>query len=339
MDRFERLASALRRIPGLEVRENEPMKRHTTFRIGGPARLMALPRSRKEAAAAVRAATEAGIAPFFLGNGSNLLVADHGYEGFVLKACGLDQVREVNRRLRAESGITLARLANAALGRGLTGLEFAHGIPGTLGGAVVMNAGAYGGEMVQVLTAVTYLDGAGEEHTLPAAACALTYRHSRFSDRPDWLVLEAELELRPGDGEAIRARMDELAAKRREKQPLEWPSGGSTFKRPEGHFAAALIEGCGPGVGKACGLRGQPGRRHGGRCAAADGAGSGDGAAGDRRGAGAGGPAAGVLTGRGKRRLQWNLSLYPACPVRERVRWPPFWRISGSTWWTTCPPR
>ena len=154
MDRFERLASALRRIPGLEVRENEPMKRHTTFRIGGPARLMALPRSRKEAAAAVRAATEAGIAPFFLGNGSNLLVADHGYEGFVLKACGLDQVREVNRRLRAESGITLARLANAALGRGLTGLEFAHGIPGTLGGAVVMNAGAYGGEMVQVLTAV-----------------------------------------------------------------------------------------------------------------------------------------------------------------------------------------
>ena len=101
-----------------------------------------------------------------------------------------------------------------------------------------------------MLTAVTYLDGAGEEHTLPAAACALTYRHSRFSDRPDWLVLEAELELRPGDGEAIRARMDELAAKRREKQPLEWPSGGSTFKRPEGHFAAALIEGCGlKGVG------------------------------------------------------------------------------------------
>lgn len=108
-----------------------------------------------------------------------------------------------------------------------------------------MNAGAYGGEMVQVLTAVTYLDGAGEEHTLPAAACALTYRHSRFSDRPDWLVLEAELELRPGDGEAIRARMDELAAKRREKQPLEWPSGGSTFKRPEGHFAGTLIDQCG----------------------------------------------------------------------------------------------
>ena len=246
MDRFERLASALRRIPGLEVRENEPMKRHTTFRIGGPARLMALPRSRKEAAAAVRAATEAGIAPFFLGNGSNLLVADHGYEGFVLKACGLDQVREVNRRLRAESGITLARLANAALGRGLTGLEFAHGIPGTLGGAVVMNAGAYGGEMVQVLTAVTYLDGAGEEHTLPAAACALTYRHSRFSQSGEW-VLSAEVQLTPGCSREIYAVMDRLGTARREKQPLEYPSAGSAFKRPpEGTPpAAALIDRCG----------------------------------------------------------------------------------------------
>ena len=115
MDRFERLAGALRRIPGLEVRENEPMKRHTTFRIGGPARLMALPRSRKEAAAAVRAATEVGIAPFFLGNGSNLLVADHGYEGFVLKACGLDQVREVNRRQRAEYIIDTSALSTAKL--------------------------------------------------------------------------------------------------------------------------------------------------------------------------------------------------------------------------------
>ena len=251
MDQMTALIQELNRLaPQLALREHEPMSRHTTFRIGGPARLMALPASQMEAAAAVRAARALGIAPFFLGNGSDLLVSDRGFDGFIIKTTGLDQTREVNRRLQAESGIPLARLAMAAVGRGLTGLEFAHGIPGTLGGAVVMNAGAYGGEMVQVLTAVTYLDGAGEEHTLPAAACALTYRHSRFSDRPDWLVLEAELERRPGDGEAIRARMDELAAKRREKQPLEWPSGGSTFKRPEGHFAAALIEGCGlKGVG------------------------------------------------------------------------------------------
>ena len=246
MDRLEQLTRTLKdRFPGLELRENEPLSRHTTFRIGGPARLMALPRSAGEARGVARAAAELGAASFFLGNGSNLLVSDGGYEGLIVKTGGLDQVREVNRRLRAESGIPLARLALAALGRGLTGLEFAHGIPGSLGGAVVMNAGAYGGEMAQVLTAVTWLDRAGETHTLPAAECALSYRHSLFSDHPDWLILEAELALQPGDGAAIKARMDDLAARRREKQPLDLPSAGSTFKRPEGHFAAALIDQCG----------------------------------------------------------------------------------------------
>lgn len=246
MDRYTTLAGALReRCPELELREQELMSRHTSFRIGGPARLMALPRSRSEAVAAVQAAMELGIRPFYLGNGSNLLVADRGYEGFVLKTSGMDQVREVNRRLRAESGIPLSRLAVAALGRGLTGLEFAHGIPGSLGGAVVMNAGAYGGEMVQVLTAVTYLDKHGQEHTVPASECGLTYRHSMFTDHPEWLVLEAEMELEQGDAEEIRAKMEDLAQRRKSKQPLEYPSAGSTFKRPEGHFAAALIEQCG----------------------------------------------------------------------------------------------
>ena len=246
MEQLERLAQTLRTgQPELELRENEPMSRHTTFRIGGPARLMALPRDRKEAAAAVRAAAELGIRPFFLGNGSNLLVADGGYEGFIVKLTGLDQTRVVNRRLRAESGISLARLAMAAWGRGLTGLEFAHGIPGTLGGGVAMNAGAYGGEMSQVLTAVTFLDEAGQVITLPAQECALTYRHSLFTDHPERLILEAEFELAQGVPTLIKIRMDELAQKRRAKQPLDQPSAGSTFKRPEGHFAAALIEQCG----------------------------------------------------------------------------------------------
>ena len=246
MEQLERLAQTLRtRRPELELREHEPMSRHTTFRIGGPARLMALPRDRKEAAAAVRAAAELGIRPFFLGNGSNLLVADGGYEGFIVKLTGLDQTRVVNRRLRAESGISLARLAMAAWGRGLTGLEFAHGIPGTLGGGVAMNAGAYGGEMSQVLTAVTFLDEAGQVITLPAQECALTYRHSLFTDHPERLILEAEFELAQGVPTLIKIRMDELAQKRRAKQPLDQPSAGSTFKRPEGHFAAALIEQCG----------------------------------------------------------------------------------------------
>ena len=246
MEQLERLVQALRtRRPELELREHEPMSRHTTFRIGGPARLMALPRDRKEAAAAVRAAAELGIRPFFLGNGSNLLVADRGYEGFIVKLTGLDQTRVVNRRLRAESGISLARLAMAAWGCGLTGLEFAHGIPGTLGGGVAMNAGAYGGEMSQVLTAVTFLDEAGQVITLPAQECALTYRHSLFTDHPERLILEAEFELAQGVPTLIKIRMDELAQKRRAKQPLDLPSAGSTFKRPEGHFAAALIEQCG----------------------------------------------------------------------------------------------
>ena len=239
-------------LPQLDLRVAEPMAKHTTFRVGGPAALLALPKGEGEVRQILQLAHQMGVAPFFLGKGSNLLVADKGVDRFLVKLPGgLTRLeREGEAGLYVGSGVTLAQAATFAAQAGLSGLEFAHGIPGTLGGAVVMNAGAYGGEMVQVLTAVTYLDGAGEEHTLPAAACALTYRHSRFSDRPDWLVLEAELELRPGDGEAIRARMDELAAKRREKQPLEWPSGGSTFKRPEGHFAAALIEGCGlKGVG------------------------------------------------------------------------------------------
>ncbi len=246
MEQLERLAQTLRTgRPELELREHEPMSRHTTFRIGGPARLMALPRDRKEAAASVRAAAELGIRPFFLGNGSNLLVADRGYEGFIVKLTGLDQTRVVNRRLRAESGISLARLAMAAWGCGLTGLEFAHGIPGTLGGGVAMNAGAYGGEMSQVLTAVTFLDEAGQVITLPAQECALTYRHSLFTDHPERLILEAEFELAQGVPTLIKIRMDELAQKRRAKQPLDQPSAGSTFKRPEGHFAAALIEQCG----------------------------------------------------------------------------------------------
>ena len=246
MDRMEQLTRTLNdRFPGLELREHEPMSRHTTFRIGGPARLMALPRSAGEARGVVRTAVELGVAPFFLGNGINLLVADGGYEGLIVKTGSLDQVREVNRRLRAESGIPLSRLAVAALDRGLAGLEFAHGIPGSLGGAVTMNAGAYGGEMVQVLTAVTFLDGEGHVVTLPVEACRLTYRHSDFTEHPERLILEAEFELRQGDGSESRAKMEELARRRKEKQPLEYPSAGSTFKRPEGYFAAALIEQCG----------------------------------------------------------------------------------------------
>ncbi len=251
MDRFDPLIQQLRRrVPQLELREREPLSAHTTFRIGGPARLMALPKSREEAIAAVQAARALDLSPFFLGNGSDLLVSDEGYDGFVIKTGGLDQAICTGERLEAGSGLLLSRLATAAYQNGLTGLEFAHGIPGSVGGGAVMNAGAYGGELSQVLTSITFLDEEGEPVTLPAGACALTYRHTIFTDHPQWLILEAGFALSPGDPVAIKARMDELGQRRRSKQPLDLPSAGSTFKRPEGHFAGALIEQCGlKGVG------------------------------------------------------------------------------------------
>ena len=251
MERLEELKKLLAKdCPGLELRADEPMSRHTTFRIGGPAALMALPKSVSEAKTVLRAAHELGVEPFFLGNGSNLLVADEGYPGFVMKLSGrysvdeLNRVWEANRLLMTGGAVLLSSLSGCALGRNLTGLEFAGGIPGSVGGAITMNAGAYGGEMAQVLESVTFLDETGEVCTLPASACGFGYRKSIFSDRK-CLILKACFHLEQGDPAAIKARMDELAAKRKEKQPLEYPSAGSMFKRPPGHFAAALIDQCG----------------------------------------------------------------------------------------------
>lgn len=246
MDQLEQLTAALRRdCPAVELREWEPMARHTTFRIGGPVRLMALPKTAEEAEQVLRLAAEREIQPFFLGNGSNLLVADEGYHGFALKLAGeLDRIHMREGRLSAGGAVLLSRLAGVALSRGLSGLEFAHGIPGSLGGAVTMNAGAYGGEMVQVVASVTCLSRRGEVETVPAERCAFSYRHSAFSDGGR-LILKVEFCLRPGDPEEIRAKMEDYAQRRREKQPLEYPSAGSMFKRPKGHYAAALIEQCG----------------------------------------------------------------------------------------------
>ena len=243
---MEQLEKLLRqRCPEMELRVNEPMSRHTTFRIGGPAALMALPGTMEEVQTVFKTAAELDVEPFFLGNGSNLLVADKGYPGFIVKLTrDFDEIREVSRGVEAGSAVLLSRLSNALVGRGLTGLEFASGIPGSVGGAVTMNAGAYGGEMAQVLEEVAFLDEAGEVCTLPASECDFGYRHSIFSNRK-CLILEARFHLEPGDPATIKARMDELTARRREKQPLEFPSAGSMFKRPPGHFAAALIDQCG----------------------------------------------------------------------------------------------
>ena len=246
MDRFAYLKEELnRRCPALELLEGEPMSRHTSFRIGGPATLMALPATVEEAQTAVRTAKEMGVEPFFLGNGSNLLVPDEGVERFLIKPAGaFNTCAADGNMVTAGAAVTLARLASFAREQGLTGLEFAHGIPGTVGGAVTMNAGAYGGEMVQVVESVTCLTAGGDVLEVPREELGMTYRHSAFSDGSR-LILSARLALQPGDPDAIAARMEELSVQRKTKQPLEYPSAGSMFKRPVGYFAAALIDRCG----------------------------------------------------------------------------------------------
>lgn len=232
------------RLPGLELLEQEPMCRHTTFRVGGPAALMALPKKEYDLVEGVRIAREMGVEPIFVGNGSNLLVDDAGLDAFVIKTGGVAGIQVEGETITAGCGASLAAIAAEAARRALTGFEFAHGIPGTLGGGVSMNAGAYGGEMCQVVESVMALDENGQFCRLSGAECRFSYRHSLFSDSR-YLVLSAKLRLQRGNAEAIREKMAELMEKRREKQPLEYPSAGSTFKRPEGHFAAALIEQCG----------------------------------------------------------------------------------------------
>lgn len=241
--RFDDLIS--RRFPDCEVLCEEPMDRHTTFRVGGPARRFVRPAGAAQCGALLSLAEEEGWPFLVVGNGSNLLVSDDGLDALVVHTGLLDGVERAGERtIRAGAGLSLARLASFARREELGGLEFAHGIPGSLGGAVCMNAGAYGGEMKQVLSAVTaWFPGEGVRR-LEAKELDLGYRHSIFSEKRG-VVLEAELLLEPKDGGEIVSLMEELGRRRREKQPLEYPSAGSTFKRPEGHFAGALIEQCG----------------------------------------------------------------------------------------------
>lgn len=232
--------------PDLTLLEWEPMCRHTTFRIGGPVRLMAQVKREAQLQCALRCAYEAGISPFVIGNGSNLLASDGKMDLFAVKtAGGMDDITETEPGvLSCGAGATLARAARFAMERGLSGLEFAHGIPGTLGGGVVMNAGAYGGELKDVVVQTRYLTLSGETGALSGEEQRFSYRHSAYSDG-ERIVTGAVIRLQSGDRDAIRARMEELAAKRRASQPLDLPSGGSTFKRPKEGYAAALIDQCG----------------------------------------------------------------------------------------------
>lgn len=222
--------------------EQEPLSRHTTFRIGGPAAVLCLPETPAQLLRTAELCREYGVRTYLLGNGSNTLFADEGFDGAVICTVALrTPITVTGTTVSAAAGASLAAVCREAQKAGLTGLEFAYGIPGTVGGAVYMNAGAYGGELKQVLSRVTFLDNDLHLETLPVEELALGYRTSRF-ETDGGCILEAAFQLQPGDPQAIEARMQDLMARRKEKQPLDLPSAGSTFKRPEGAFAGQLIE-------------------------------------------------------------------------------------------------
>ena len=225
--------------------ENEPMNLHTTFKIGGAADILITVQDLDELKTAVNACQSDGIPYMILGNGSNLLVSDDGIEGAVIALDGaFKEITVDGDTVTAGAGAKLSRLCTVALENSLSGLEFAYGIPGTVGGAMYMNAGAYGGEMKDVAVSTTALSGDGTVREVPASEMRLGYRTSVFKTNGD-IILFSKYKLQPGEKEAIRAQMDGVMDRRKSKQPLEYPSAGSVFKRPAGAFAGTLIEQCG----------------------------------------------------------------------------------------------
>lgn len=228
-------------VPAENIRQQEPMSEHTTFRVGGPAEVFVTADDRQQLGKMIRYLNLTGWPFFLLGNGSNLLVGDKGYRGVVIRlGREFEKIRMEGDRLTCGAAVSLAKAAKTAMENGLSGLEFASGIPGSVGGGVRMNAGAYGGELGQLVESVTVMAKDGSLMELDNETMEFGYRKSVLRDRP-YVVLEVTMRLSDGDREEILARMNELAAKRKQKQPLEYASAGSTFKRPEGYFAGKLI--------------------------------------------------------------------------------------------------
>ena len=230
-------------FPKMSICFEEPLSKHTSFRIGGPAEAMAFPKNRGELAELLDKSCLWDRKPVILGAGTNVLAPDEGMRGLIicLKDC-LDGMERIDgTSIRVMAGVTMARAAVFAASQGLSGLEFAHGIPGTIGGGVYMNAGAYGGELGSLCREVELMDREGKTHVLTHEQMDFSYRHSCLEET-NWIVVSALLSLEPGKEETIRARMKELQAKRLASQPLNYPSAGSAFKRPQGGYAAALID-------------------------------------------------------------------------------------------------
>ena len=238
---FQQKISAL--IPDIELKMNEPMTKHTSFKIGGGAEVMAFPKNAEELSAILKASALLDVKPAILGAGTNVLAPDAGISGLVicLKDCLEGMEKLEGDRIRVAAGVTMTRAALFAANQGLSGLEFAHGIPGTVGGGVYMNAGAYGGEIVQVCESVTVMDMAGNLTERSREEMQFSYRHSVLEDEGG-IVVGAVFKLTPGDPAEIKGKMKELQGKRSASQPLDLPSAGSAFKRPVGGYAAALID-------------------------------------------------------------------------------------------------
>ena len=249
MESVENAVQAVKeQLPGMKLKENEPMSLHSSFRIGGPARVIAFPSDVTGLSRLCDILKEHHVAPFLLGNGTNILFPDEGLQDLFLVST--ERLQKLfllsDGAVYAESGVSLARLAAFAQENGLSGLEFAGGIPGTVGGGCIMNAGAYGGELKDVIESVVYLYVPDQAlYEIANADCAFGYRQSIFQKTPGCVLLSAVFRLKPDNKQAISERMQELSEKRRSKQPLDLPSAGSAFRRPEGHFAAKLIEDAG----------------------------------------------------------------------------------------------
>lgn len=242
-------------VPTENVREEEPMLEHTTFRVGGPAEVFVTVENQEQLGKVIRYLDVTGWSYFLLGNGSNLLVGDKGYRGVVIRLSGeFAKIRTEGRRVTAGAAAMLSQVSRTALEGGLSGLEFASGIPGSVGGGVRMNAGAYGGEMCQVVESVQVMYKDGSVLVLDCDTMEFGYRSSVLKDRP-YVVMEVCMKLQEGNKEEILHKMNDFAARRREKQPLEYASAGSTFKRPEGYFAGKLIMEAGLGGSSVGGAR------------------------------------------------------------------------------------
>ncbi len=241
-EKTEALLSAV--IDKNRILKDEPMKDHISFKVGGPADFMVIPENREELIAVLNCCRENELPFYVMGNGSNLLVKDGGYRGVMIKTRQLDHIHVEGTTITAEPGALLKDVAEAAWQNSLTGMEFASGIPGSIGGAAVMNAGAYDGEMKDIISEIEVVTEDGSLKRLSLEECALGYRKSIIQEKP-WYITRITLHLEEGDADVIRDTMDDLNHRRASKQPLEYPSAGSTFRRPEGYFAGKLVQDCG----------------------------------------------------------------------------------------------